>query len=98
MSRHDGPASSILSKFDVTGKNIVITGGNGGLGLNFAQSLAELGANIAAIDLGDKPSSDFVQLPSSGKHKYYQSNVADYENLKRTIDRIYEDFGSIDGW
>lgn len=93
-----GTDRSILSKFDIRGKTVAITGGNRGLGLSFAQSLASAGANVAAIDLAFKASSEFSAISHGGKYKYYQANVTDYEVLKRTIDQIHEDFGSIDGW
>ena len=88
----------VLNKFNVKGKNIVITGGCRGLGFNFAHSLAQCGANIAAIDLNEEASEDFGKLAFGGKYKYYRSNVVDFEGLKKTIDHIHEDFGSIDGW
>ena len=95
------PQDSILNKFRLTGKNIVITGGCRGLGLEFARTLASVGANIAAIDLDDEPSKEFSSFSSlfkEGKFKYYKSNVVDYSHLKQTIDAVYKDFGSIDGW
>ncbi|KAB5531467.1 hypothetical protein GE09DRAFT_1207029 [Coniochaeta sp. 2T2.1] len=91
---------SVLDKFRLVGKNIVITGGSRGLGLEFARALASVGANIATIDLGDEPSEELVSLSSmykEGKFKYYKSNVVDYNYMKETIDKIYGDFGSIDG-
>jgi len=33
--------------FDLSGRVVVVTGGNGGLGLGMAQTLAELGAQVA---------------------------------------------------
>ena len=38
-------------KIDLTGKNIVITGGGGVLCSEFAYALAECGANIAVLDI-----------------------------------------------
>lgn len=92
---------SILNKFRLAGKNIIITGGSRGLGLEFARTFASVGANVAVVDIRDEPSEEFLSLSSSykeGKFKYYKSNVADYNHLKQTIDAIYRDFGAIDGW
>ena len=91
-------ANQILKKFDVRGKNIVITGGCRGLGFTFAYTLAQCGANIAAIDLNEQASADLANLSFGGKYKYYRVNVTDYEALKKTVDHVYKDFGSIDGW
>ncbi|KAK5059617.1 hypothetical protein LTR69_006206 [Exophiala sideris] len=84
--------------FEVKGKNVVITGGARGLGLHFAQCLAQFGANIAVIDLASKPSEAFLELQGKGgNHKYYQADVTDYDGLESTIDAIANDFGSING-
>tara|TARA_R110002003_G_scaffold32_14_gene2047 strand:- start:6643 stop:6972 length:330 start_codon:yes stop_codon:yes gene_type:complete len=98
MAVNGASDNSVLASFNVKGRNIVITGGCRGLGLSFAQSLAQCGANIAAIDLNDQASEEFSRISFGGKYKYYQANVADYGVLKETVDRIHEDFGSIDGW
>jgi NAD(P)-dependent dehydrogenase (short-subunit alcohol dehydrogenase family) len=98
MAEASSSTKSVLNRFNIVGKNIVITGGNRGLGLSFAQSLAEVGANIAAIDLGDGPSEAFAHLAATGKHRYYQANTSDYDGLMKTIDQVHRDFGSIDGW
>lgn len=67
-----GNAANILDKFSMKGKTVVITGGARGLGLNFANGLAQAGANIAAIDIHEKPHDDFAVLTSYGvKAKYY---------------------------
>ncbi|KIW88707.1 uncharacterized protein Z519_10753 [Cladophialophora bantiana CBS 173.52] len=74
------PEASILNKFLLKGKNIVITGGSRGLGFNFAYTLAQVGANIAVIDLNEHPSEDMAKLePFGGKYKYYRADVVDYQ-------------------
>ncbi|KAF2114190.1 hypothetical protein BDV96DRAFT_647668 [Lophiotrema nucula] len=97
MAQNGALDNPVLNKFNVEGKNIVITGGCRGLGFNFAHALAQCGANIAAIDLNEQASEELEKLSFGGKYKYYRSNVADYQGLKKTIDQIHEDFGSIDG-
>jgi NAD(P)-dependent dehydrogenase (short-subunit alcohol dehydrogenase family) len=99
MSQIQIPDVPVLRKFLLNQRNIVITGGCGGLGLLFAQTLASVGANIAVIDLNEQPSEAFSALSTfGGKYKYYRANVVDYEGLKNTFDQIHADFGSIDGW
>lgn len=93
------PKDSILNKFLLSGKTVVITGGSRGLGFSFAQTLASVGANIAVIDIADEASEDFSKLSAfGGRYKYYKSNVTDYGLLKETVNTIHADFGSIDGW
>ena len=99
MPRGDVYDGQLLDKFLFKGRVIVITGGGRGLGLAFANGLAQAGANIAVIDIAEQPSPVFSGLSAfGGKYKYYKSDVTDYERLKATIDQISEDFGSIDGW
>ncbi|KAK4998999.1 hypothetical protein LTR66_001878 [Elasticomyces elasticus] len=92
------PTAKLPQRFALEDKTIVITGGARGLGLSFATALAEAGANIAAIDLDDSPPSEFGKLQALGvEAKYYAANVQDYDGLRNTIERIPEEFGSIDG-
>jgi NAD(P)-dependent dehydrogenase (short-subunit alcohol dehydrogenase family) len=99
MSAHSLVGSNILDEFAVKGKNVVVTGAARGLGLNFAQALAQAGANVAGIDLADQPSDGFSGLAAlGGKYRYYKADVTQYSGLKQTIDQISQDFGSVDGW
>jgi NAD(P)-dependent dehydrogenase (short-subunit alcohol dehydrogenase family) len=65
--------ATILDKFSLANRTVLITGAARGLGLAFATSLAQAGANIAALDLADKPREDFESLTTwGGKMKYYK--------------------------
>ena len=80
--------SNILERFrSVRGKTIVITGGGRGLGLNFANGLAQAGANIAAIDIAEEPRSDFAHLSSyGGKIEYYRSLASSLTPCSHPVD------------
>jgi NAD(P)-dependent dehydrogenase (short-subunit alcohol dehydrogenase family) len=63
----------ILEQFSLKGKVVVITGGGRGLGLSFAGALAQVGADIACIDIHEQPHVDFASLASyGGKARYYK--------------------------
>lgn len=90
--------NQFLQKFSLKGRTIVITGGGRGLGLTFANGLAQAGANIAIIDIAEQPSDGFSSLAYGAKYQYYQADVTDYDGLGKTIEQIAGDFGGISGW
>ena len=53
---------SVHDLISLKGRTIVITGGGRGLGLAFAFAVAEVGGNVAIIDLLDKPHDHFQKL------------------------------------
>lgn len=75
----------------------MITGAGRGLGLTFATALAEAGANIAAIDVLEAPSSSLHELVSRHgvKVQYYQCDITSVAQINSTMLQIESDFGSI---
>lgn len=55
----DNHTTTIFSEFSLEGKTAVISGGNGGLGLEMALAYVEAGANVYAIDMPESPSEEF---------------------------------------
>ena len=43
-------------KFDLSGKNAVVTGGSSGIGKAITETLKEQGAEVFVIDLNENPS------------------------------------------
>lgn len=88
--------------FQFKGCVIVATGATGYLCQTFIKSLAEAGANIAAIDM---PSAreNLVQLADSIREKYhininrYCMDISNELDVKETCATIINDFGKIDG-
>lgn len=83
----------------LSGKTAIITGGSRGIGLKIAQTMANNGANIAILSRNFN--YDFVDefkksISQDVIVKVYPCDVSDFENSKKVVDMIIEDFGHID--
>ena len=80
-------------------KTAVVTGGSRGIGLAIAKKLAEGGANIAILYVGDESEgiNAKAELEKYGtKVEQYFCNVADFAASKEVVDKVIADFGGID--
>ena len=80
-------------------KVIIITGGCQGLGRAMAEYLAAKGARLALVDLNpEKLELAVATCQAQGvEARAYLCNVADEEQVTRTVTQIAEDFGAING-
>jgi len=81
------------------GKNAIITGGSRGIGKGIAEVFAKHGANVAFTYNSSSQSAEELakELENLGvKAQAYQSNAASFEEAQQLIDKVNEDFGSID--
>ncbi|KAJ9636398.1 hypothetical protein H2201_003564 [Coniosporium apollinis] len=85
-----------MDSFSLKGKTAVLTGAARGLGLAFAQVLAEAGANIAVLDV-IQPDAALQQIEE--KHhvrvRYYKTDVTSRDEVMDAITKIEEEFGEI---
>lgn len=80
------------------GKTAVITGASTGIGKEIALNMAQNGANIAIIYIGDESLARDVKKQAEGfgvKSEIYECDVTDYELSKTVCEKIVTDFGSI---
>lgn len=87
--------------FDLSGKKILLTGGLGLLGMNFARSLLERGGILILLDLAEE--SEAKKILSSkfdeeylSRIIYYKCDVTSVEQLQQTRKDIVARFGVID--
>jgi len=79
--------------FDLKNKVAIVTGASGGLGEAMAVALSMQGAKIAVLDLKDGSS---VAKKLKTKSIYYKLDVTNEEEIKKVVDEIKKEFGSID--
>jgi NAD(P)-dependent dehydrogenase (short-subunit alcohol dehydrogenase family) len=85
--------------FDLTGKVALITGGNGGIGLGFAEAVAQAGADVCIWGTNAaKNAAAKAQLEKTGrKILALECDVGDEAAVIAAFARTVETFGRVDG-
>ena len=81
------------------GKTAVITGASTGIGKAIALNMAQNGANIAIIYIGDENLALDVKKQAEDndvRAEIYECDVADFGATKTACEKIVVDFGSVD--
>jgi len=81
------------------GKTAVITGASTGIGKAIALSMAQHGANIAIIYIGEKSHATDVKTQAESfniKAEIYECDVSSFDKSKTICEKIVADFGSVD--
>lgn len=96
----DGDLKSVRPMFDLKGKNFVITGGGRGIGYAATRAIAEMGGNVAVMDVLSKPVGDFEQLSAEFgvKSLYINADVTKESDVSSTFEQTAIELGSVDGW
>ena len=84
---------------DFTGKTAISTGAASGMGLLFAQNIAELGGNAVLCDVNEEVLNENVEeINKKGKGKAIGivCDVRNYDEICNVRDKTIETFGSID--
>ncbi|KAF2212813.1 hypothetical protein CERZMDRAFT_40865 [Cercospora zeae-maydis SCOH1-5] len=87
------------NRFDISGRNYIVTGGAQGIGYQVLETLAESGANVVGLDIKSQPSVDYATLASrfGVKAQYFQADVANEESLTAAFHKAVDFLGSVDG-
>jgi hypothetical protein len=89
----------IKGLFDLRGRVALITGGNGGIGLGFAEGIASQGGDVCVW--GTNPDKNAAALealkPYGTRVSAKLCNVADEQAVVRTFAETLEEFGRVDG-
>lgn len=90
---------SILERFSLKGKVIVVTGGTGILGKAFVKALAEAGAKICIIGRNQEKAEERVKMVQTlgAEALAVVADVMDEDSVRRAKEQILDQWGTIDG-
>lgn len=89
---------SVKKLFDLTGKTALITGGSRGLGLQMAEALGEMGANIAiTARKADELEAAAAALKQQGIEALTVAHdLSKIDTIPGMVDRVLERFGAVE--
>lgn len=85
--------------FDLTGDVAIVTGASSGLGVQFANALANQSANLALFARREeklKKVKEQIENDYGVKVNYYITDVTDSNKVDENVKKVIEDFGKID--
>lgn len=87
--------TNMNNAFDVKGKNIVVTGGNRGIGKGITEAFAQSGANVVILCRNKESGLKVIEEISryGGKHTCFRCDVSDINSVKFATKEV---FGFID--
>ncbi|MFO1115889.1 MAG: SDR family oxidoreductase [Beijerinckiaceae bacterium] len=86
-----------MSLFDLTGRVVVITGGNGGIGLGMAQGLAAAGAAVSIWGRNETKNAAALKTLANGKCEARVCDVSDPASIEKAFQETLAKYGRIDG-
>ena len=86
-----------MSLFDLTGRVVVITGGNGGIGLGMAQGLAAAGASVSIWGRNETKNAAALKTLANDKCEARVCDVSNGESIARAFEETLAKYGRVDG-
>ena len=86
-----------MTRYDVSGRTVAVTGSTGGLGSALAEALRNRGANLALLDLNlDATTAQAQRLGGDSVARGFHADVRSLASLQAAMDAAAEHFGRID--
>ncbi|MCL2122229.1 MAG: SDR family oxidoreductase [Clostridiales bacterium] len=89
---------NMKAAYDLSGKNAIVTGGNGGIGLGIANALGECGVNVAILCRNmEKAKTAVEQVQSFGvKCQAYSCDITKPQVVHDVVEQVWKEYGGID--
>lgn len=92
------PITNMRDAFSVRGLNVVVTGGNRGIGLGISQAFAQAGANVAVLcrneDSGRQAAQDLAAY--GVKTTFIPVDIADRASVAAALEKVYAFYDHVD--
>ncbi len=88
----------MINPMDLTGKKVLISGAGGGIGAAVALQVSQLGASVVLMDAFEDRLQSALDSLGEGDHSAYVLNFRELDSIEETIDRIYKENGTMDGF
>ena len=86
-----------MKLFDLTGKVVLVTGGNGGIGLAMSKAMGEAGAKIIIAGRNEEKNTQSIKILNSQniECKSFQVDVVDENSCNKLIENVISNFGKL---
>lgn len=85
-----------MNLFDLTGKVAIVTGAVTGLGQGMALGLAQAGADIVSVGIGDHSETGEKVRALGRRFLAIDANLLSIEPIQKVVDKVVVEFGGID--
>lgn len=90
--------NSLFSPFSLTGKTILITGANSGIGQQCAVDCSKMGARVVLIARNKERLLETLDLMEGEGHQYFIYDLTDIDGIGSFISIIAKEVGKFDGF
>lgn len=92
------PITSMKGAFSVEGYNVIVTGGNGGIGFGISTAFAQSGANVAILCRNKEKGEAAVEKLKENGGTYFCviCDISDPDSIKKAVDEVYKTFDHVD--
>ena len=92
------PVTSLENVMDVKGKNVIVTGGNSGIGWGICRAFAQRGANVAilGIEVEDGINAAKELEAYGGKYFFVECDITNMKMVKDAVEKVYAEFEKVD--
>lgn len=86
-----------MSLFDLTGRVVVVTGGNGGIGLGMAQGMAAAGAAVSIWGRNEAKNAAALKTLANAKCEARVCDVSNPASIEKAFQETLAKYGRVDG-
>lgn len=88
----------MYNPFDLTGKNIIITGASSGIGRECAIACSKMGATVNIVGRNEYRLSETLKMLEGDKHQMVAFDVTDFNNIEKIVSSIVNSTGKVSGF